>query len=107
LTKGDPWIDQLKNLDIAANAGNNIVKVADHDGKPEWRVSTYYLLVTVLGLAPESANADHQRRLARAMRRLGWAGPKNMRFEGVQARGFYRTAEDAGAAAGAGYARSA
>jgi hypothetical protein len=91
----DPWEGLLKNLEARPNAGDNIVQAADADGKPEWRVQSNYILVTVLGLAPERVNIAHARRLRIVMQKLGWTGSKNLRFRGRQAKGFYKAAEDA------------
>ena len=91
----DPWEGLLKNLEARPNAGDNIVQAADADGKPEWRVKSCYLLDTVLGLAAERISAVHQRRLGAVMRKLGWTGPKNIRFGTGQAKGYFKAAEDA------------
>ena len=58
-------------------------------------VQSNYILVTVLGLAPERVNIAHARRLRTVMQKLGWTGSKNLRFRGRQAKGFYKAAEDA------------
>ena len=90
----DPWEALLKNLlEARPNAGNNIVQAVDPDGKTEWRVRSCYLL-TMVGIAAERINAAHQRRLGTVMRKLGWAGPKNLRFGAEQAKGYFKAAED-------------
>jgi len=91
----DPWEDLLKNFEANPDAGNGIVRAVDPDGKPEWRVKSCYLLDTVLGLAAERISAVHQRRLGAVMRKLGWTGPKNIRFGTGQAKGYFKAAEDA------------
>ena len=89
----DPWADLLKNLEARPNTDRHIVQALDPDGKPEWRVRSCYLL-TVVGLAAERANAVHHRRLGTVMRKLGWTGPKNLRFGAEQAKGYFKAAED-------------
>jgi hypothetical protein len=90
----DPWADLLKNLEARPNAGRHIVQAVDPDGKPEWRVRSCYLLTNVVGIAAERANGAHHRRLGAVMRKLGWAGPKNLRFGAEQAKGYFKAAED-------------
>ena len=93
----DPWEVLLKNLEASPNAGNNIVQAVDADGRLEWRVRSCYLLANVasaLGIAPERINAVHHRRLGAAIRKLGWTGPKNLRFGREQAKGYFKAAED-------------
>ena len=62
--------------------------------KPEWRVRSCYLLTNVVGIAAERVNRAHHRRLGTVMRKLGWAGPKNLRFGAEQAKGYFKAAED-------------
>ena len=90
----DPWEDLLKNLEASPDAGNNIVQAVDPDGKPEWRAQSCYLLTNVVGIAAERVNVVHQRRLGTVMRKLGWAGPKNLRFGAEQAKGYFKAAQD-------------
>ena len=90
----DSWEDLLKNLEVKPDARHNIVQAVDADGNTEWRVRSCYLLANVIGIAPERTNAVHQRRLATVMRKLGWTGPKNIRFGREQAKGYFRTAEE-------------
>jgi hypothetical protein len=90
----DPWADLLKNLEARPNAGRHIVQAVDPDGKPEWRVRSCYLLTNVVGIAAERANGAHHRRLGTVMRKLGWTGPKNLRFGAEQAKGYFKAAED-------------
>src|SRR6516225_2496704 len=89
----DPWEDLLKNLEARPNAGRHIVQALDPDGKPEWRVRSCYLL-TMVGIAAERVNVVHHRRLGTVMRKLGWTGPKNLRFGAEQAKGYFKAAED-------------
>ena len=95
-TRKDPWIDRLKTiLDTAPHAGNDIVQALGADGMPEWRVTTLHVIVIVLGLDPKRITIAHTRHLHEVMNKLGWSGPKNLRFLGEQARGYYRAVEDA------------
>ena len=90
----DPWEALLKNLlEARPNAGNNIVQAVDPDGKPEWRAQSCYLLTNVVGIAAERVNVVHHRRLGTVMRKLGWTGPKNLRFGAEQAKGYFKVAQ--------------
>jgi hypothetical protein len=87
----DPWEDLLKeHLEAGPGADNSIIRVVTPDGQPEWRVKSRYLLANVLGLVPERNNG----RLSTLMRKLGWTGPKDMRFRGKLAKGYFKAAED-------------
>jgi hypothetical protein len=91
----DSWEDLLlKNLELKPDARHNITQAFDADGNPEWRVRSYYLLTNVVGIAPERVGAVHQRRLGTVMRKLGWSGPKNIKFGTEQAKGYSRAAEE-------------
>ena len=49
----------------------------DDRGNPEWRVSTYYILTTVLGMTKDRINNRDTKRLAAIMRDLGWSQPED------------------------------
>jgi hypothetical protein len=77
----DSWEDLLlENLELRPDARHNITQAVDADGNTEWRVRSSYLLTHVIGIAPERAGAVHQRRLGTVMRKMGWSGPKNIKF---------------------------
>ena len=52
-----------------------------------------YRLTTLVGIAAERANGSHHRRLDTVMRKLGWTGPKNLRFGAEQAKGYFKVAQ--------------
>jgi hypothetical protein len=69
----DPWDDTL-----AAVTG----KIASIDGvNAEERISSQELLATHLRLSADKMNDGATKRLRQVMQRLGWQGPKKMRFE--------------------------
>jgi predicted P-loop ATPase len=81
--EADPWDDVLSNL-----TGETYPAPGGH-GREE-RVATQHLLQRILGIPTERQNMAYERRLAGAMRRLGWAGPKVMRMGGEPERGYWR-----------------
>ena len=55
----------------------------------EWRVANDYLLTNALGLSKERQNNNHAKRLAAAMRGLGWTRSDTpIRFGKIVRRGF-------------------
>jgi predicted P-loop ATPase len=82
----DPW------LDILANARNDpppysdlFITVGDVQ-----RVHTDTLLRDVLGIDPERQRPADGKRLAANMRQLGWEGPKDVKINGVNRKGYER-----------------
>jgi predicted P-loop ATPase len=69
----DPWDEVL-----AAARGS--IALVD-GGHPEERISAHYLLAKHLELSGQQLNDGAWKRLRNAMHRLGWQGPKKMRFE--------------------------
>ena len=64
---------------------------ADDKGEAQWRVSTDYLLSDVLGLPKERQHNTHTKRLADAMRSLGWKRNDNsMRIGTKVQRGYFK-----------------
>ena len=95
----DPWEDiismELARACLTRAPRDGFVRAANVDGDPEWRVSTDYLLTTVLGLSRERQHNNHTKRLAGIMRHLGWAHPETpMRFGKFLARGFTKPCGD-------------
>ena len=86
----EPWLDLIGPI-----SGKHF---EDHEGNWE-RISSAYLIDTVLKLPSDRATSGAARRLATAMRRLGWSGPKKMRFakDGKPVQGYYRPALTEGA----------
>ena len=72
----DPWEDVLACklavlIDKGTKNDGSFALAADGAGKPEWRVSTDYLLTDVVGLPKERQFQNHTKRLASIMRSLG------------------------------------
>jgi putative DNA primase/helicase len=66
----DVWEDLLANIQRGAVGPDGVE-----------RVSTETLLRIELGLTPDKINDGTTKRLRHAMQRLGWSGPKKMRFD--------------------------
>jgi predicted P-loop ATPase len=84
----DPWDDKLSNLERTTWA--KLVETAD--GAGEWRVPSRTLLDDVLGLPSDRQSDVAAKRLAYAMRRLGWEC-RLFRIEGVPHRGYVKSAD--------------
>jgi len=74
----DPWDDMLEALDLKSAQGVTVCPSADGSGY-ERRVSTADIWTLRLQLDPGRLTAATSKRLASAMKRLGWDGPKKMR----------------------------
>ena len=69
----DPWEDELAGV---------TGKIANVDGaNVEERIASHELLAIHLRLSADKMNDGAAKRLRNVMHRLGWAGPKRMRFE--------------------------
>ncbi|MFT3987969.1 VapE domain-containing protein [Aestuariivirga sp.] len=80
----DPWFDQLSDLHGEVFEGDE-------------RKSTADILEHCLKLTPATQQAYHTKRLAQIMRKLGWEGPKLLKFsKGAVARGYRRPAGSGG-----------
>jgi predicted P-loop ATPase len=92
----DPWEDILSGLEsFAPMSAGSIVLWQGAPGEPsEWRVSSDYVCKTFLRLDPDRVNSSTSRRLGAVMRRLGWTGPKPIRFQKV-VQGYTKPATDA------------
>jgi predicted P-loop ATPase len=77
-----PWEDRLEGLErLAPQSSGSIMVVPGAPGEPdEIRVSSDYVLHNILSLQPGLTRTSHSRQLAAVLRRLGWTGPKKMRF---------------------------
>ena len=85
----DPWLNLLKGVETRTG----VRRVYDSDGNFEYRVRSRYLVTSVLGLDPERINgtsASH--RLGRAMRALGWRGPRDFRDGKEKTKGYIKPA---------------
>jgi hypothetical protein len=90
----DTWeeelAEKLSNLPALAQQVPNIAS-ADEHGIRHWRISSQYLLTTFLGIAkPENRDS---KRLALVMRKLGWKGPEDFRFNSRVVKGYAKPAE--------------
>ena len=96
----DPWEEALARLapvgardSVLAGVGMvglGIVQVAGD----EWRVATKDIFQTALGIPAHMLDDRHPKRLANAMRALGWSTGL-IRFEAGVMRGYYRKADGA------------
>lgn len=77
-TMRDPWLDILEK-EPGQEASETTV-----------RVSSAYLLTEVLQIEPGRQKPSDQTRLGVCMRLLGWDGPKRMRVDGHNVRGYER-----------------
>ena len=89
----DPWEDiisgELALACLRRALQSGFLRAADVDGDPEFRVSTDYLLTTLLGISKERQHNNHTKRLAGTMCHLGWSHSETpMRFGKTLARGF-------------------
>ena len=76
--------DEAHHTDAAIRASSFA-----HSGEGEWRVASDYLLTNALGLSKERQNNNHAKRLAAAMRGLGWTRSDTpIRFGKIVRRGF-------------------
>ena len=91
----DPWETVLLHVEqrIAEPTGSHFIKAPDNSGKLEWRVMTDYILTRILEIPRERQHSGQSRRLGVVMRKLGWTGPINLRFDGPQARGYFKTCD--------------
>lgn len=89
----DPWDDTL------AGVQGRIYK-NEETGIEELRISSDELLKVYLELPPGKTQNTEAMRLRRVMRRLGWTGPKKLRFGDATKRGYSRTSSETGGTAG-------
>lgn len=57
------------------------------------RITSAYILTSVLGITPDRQTAEHGKRLGVEMRKLGWRGPDLLRIGGRPVRGYERALE--------------
>ncbi len=101
----DPWADtlgeKLAQLEAAERKGGKLLttklflRAEDAQG-PHWRVASDYLLTEVMGIPKARQSHWQTKRLANAMRSLGWASRENpLRFgSGGQKRGFVKLIDE-------------
>jgi hypothetical protein len=97
-TEQDPWEDLLSNVSErgarearAAEKAGNRSPCYEVTGDGIERISNGYLF-EVLGFSDKERNPMHGGRIARVMKKQGWAGPINGRIGGKTTRGYTRPA---------------
>ena len=85
----DPWEDTLVNIPnlVAASSGSIVIV----DG--ELRVFSNYILDAILHIDSGDAKMFDSKRLANAMRKLGWTGPDNFRIGSKVGKGYWKGVE--------------
>lgn len=83
----DPWIETLADLET-----KTICKKAFNGYEDEWRVFSRDIMDIALRLPIEKQSDVTAKRLAFAMERAGWHGPKTMRAAGLIAKGYTKPA---------------
>jgi predicted P-loop ATPase len=75
----DPWADRLGMLcakddliKFAPMSGGNIEQVTNGEGESVWRVTSEFILTTVLKIAPDRQSNAQFRKVAGIMRKWGW-----------------------------------
>jgi predicted P-loop ATPase len=92
----DPWADMLwmfrEETDIikfAENSAGSVQCLPDESGISCWRVSSEYILSTILKTPPEKQNTAQAKKLKGIMQNFGWQH-KDFRFSGKVAKGYMR-----------------
>ncbi len=112
-TQIDPWADALANIAESAahiravnsqdtrqkdteedDEGTIYATGTDHDGNPEHRVSSEYVMGTGLGILVDRRTPEVAKRVGLVMRSLGWTGPKLVCIDGRSVRGYVRQIEE-------------
>ena len=91
----DPWEEVLggwlANMEANNKQGHSGCYNRTADDKPEWRISSNFLLSTVLSIPQERQNNSHTKRLAGIMRGLGWTRSETtIRIGKAVCRGFVK-----------------
>jgi predicted P-loop ATPase len=97
-TQSDPWADELENVSaVAAAAQGATVDSEEPDAlaiyeetDSEERVASRFILEDVLHLPIDRRSPEHSKRAGLAMRANGWQGPKGLRINGTNVKGFTR-----------------
>jgi len=89
----DPWDDTLASV-----CGR--IYVNEETGAEEERISSEELFKIYLELPPAKTQHAEALRLKRSMRRLGWSGPKKLRFGEATKRGYFRQSSERPGTAG-------
>jgi hypothetical protein len=79
-----PWEEKLAVLEVIPT----VQKVLNENGRDERRVSSDYILTSVLNIPSERWNESHGKTLKGLMNKLGWSGPEKMRIGGAAIRGY-------------------
>ena len=83
----DPWDQTLAK--VARMTGRVPGKFSHEFG--EMRASSDWLLRDVLDLNPNNVSGAASKRLGACMRRLGWTGPKTMKINGEDVKGYCKS----------------
>jgi predicted P-loop ATPase len=92
----DPWADELwmlcEEVDLikfAATTAGSIQCVPDESGILCWRVSSEYILSTILKIPPEKQNNSQAKKVKAIMQNFGWRH-KDFKFSGKVGKGYMR-----------------
>ena len=92
----DPWADRLGMLcakddliKFAPMSGGNIEQVTNGEGESVWRVTSEFILTTVLKIAPDRQSNAQFRKVAGIMRKWGWT-KIDFRSHGKMSKGYER-----------------
>jgi predicted P-loop ATPase len=96
----DPWADRLGMLrdedDLIAFARESVNNIQVHPNESNllcWRVSSEFILSSLLNIPPERQNNAQAKKVANIMRKFGWA-LKDFKFAGKVGKGYWRVCRD-------------
>jgi hypothetical protein len=92
----DPWADKLgmlredSDIELYSSGSNgNILALPNESGIMCWRVSSEFVLTTLLGIPPERQNNAQAKKVAGIMRKFGWES-KDFRFGSKIGKGYWK-----------------
>jgi predicted P-loop ATPase len=92
----DPWADKLWMfreeagiIEFAKISAGSVQCVPDESGISCWRISSEYILSTILNISPEKQNTAQAKKLKAIMRNFGWQH-KDFKFSGKVGKGYTR-----------------
>jgi len=98
----DPWADTLWMLreepdiiNFAETSAGSVQCLPDESGSLCWRVSSEYILSTILKIPPDKQNPAQAKKLKPIMQNFGWQH-KDFKFSGKVAKGYMRKRADTG-----------
>jgi predicted P-loop ATPase len=100
----DPWADKLwmfrEEADITQLAKTSAVQcLPDESGISSWRISSEYVLSTILKISPEKQTPAQAKNLKAIMQKFGWQH-KDIKFSGKVAKGYTRQRAGSGTVKG-------